>query len=208
MRLHSWQSGPKSRRGSPAGIARCRSIRSIQYRRKASAPAASLVRASSGTGKSAGPPSGSTSVVSAALGDGSVSLASCFSEQPASSTVPITAPTTVRRSCPDPRRSTTAGDYAGRGAGGFRNCGQLAAAAGSGERPRMRDVAHRRTIRSRGDDATGRGRMGTESREYPFDTSGIEVGADGIRRYTDLPVNLVQLLRAQAATLGDRPAVV
>src|SRR4051812_35351560 len=72
----------------------------------------------------------------------------------------------------------------------------------------MRDVAHRRTIRSRGDDATGRGRMGTESGEYPFDTSGIEVGADGIRRYTDLPVNLVQLLRAQGATRGDRPAVV
>src|SRR3954451_19187202 len=49
--------------------------------------------------------------------------------------------------------------------------------------------------------------MGTESGEYPFDTSGIEVGADGIRRYTDLPVNLVRLLLAQAATRGDRPAV-
>src|SRR3954454_7645765 len=50
--------------------------------------------------------------------------------------------------------------------------------------------------------------MGTESGEYPFDTSGIEVGADGIRRYTDLPVNLVRLLLAQAAMRGDRPAVV
>jgi long-chain acyl-CoA synthetase len=44
--------------------------------------------------------------------------------------------------------------------------------------------------------------------EYPFDTSGIEVGADGIRRYTDLPVNLVRVLLAQAATHGARTAVV
>ncbi|TQN42046.1 acyl-CoA synthetase (AMP-forming)/AMP-acid ligase II [Blastococcus colisei] len=44
--------------------------------------------------------------------------------------------------------------------------------------------------------------------EYPFDTSGIEGGADGIRRYTDLPVNLVRILLAQAATRGDRTAVV
>jgi acyl-CoA synthetase (AMP-forming)/AMP-acid ligase II len=50
--------------------------------------------------------------------------------------------------------------------------------------------------------------MGTESREYPFDTSGIEVGADGIRRYTDLPVNLIRLLLAQAATRGESTAVV
>src|SRR3982750_3188565 len=50
--------------------------------------------------------------------------------------------------------------------------------------------------------------MGTESREYPFDTSGIEVGADGIRRYADLPVNLIRLLLAQAATRGDSTAVV
>ena len=46
-----------------AGLARpewlcCRLSRSIQYRRNASAPAASLVRASSGTGKSAGPTGG------------------------------------------------------------------------------------------------------------------------------------------------------
>src|SRR3954449_10146471 len=55
----------------------------------------------------------------------------------------------------------------------------------------------------------GGGRMGTESGgEYPFDTSGIEVGADRVRRYTDLPVNLVRLLLAQAATRGDRTAVV
>ena len=30
---------------------------------------------------------------------------------------------------------------------------------------------------------------------YPFDRSGTEVGADGIRRYTGLPQNLLQLLR-------------
>ena len=44
--------------------------------------------------------------------------------------------------------------------------------------------------------------------EYPFDRSGIEVGTDGISRYTDLPVNLVRVLLAQAATRGDRTAVV
>ncbi|CCG04419.1 class I adenylate-forming enzyme family protein [Blastococcus saxobsidens] len=44
--------------------------------------------------------------------------------------------------------------------------------------------------------------------EHPFDTSGIEVGADGIRRYTGLPVNLVRVLFAQAATRGERTAIV
>ncbi|MDK3258500.1 class I adenylate-forming enzyme family protein [Blastococcus capsensis] len=44
--------------------------------------------------------------------------------------------------------------------------------------------------------------------EHLFDTSGIEVGADGIRRYTGLPVNLVRVLLAQAATRGDRTAIV
>ncbi|TFV87426.1 AMP-binding protein [Blastococcus sp. CT_GayMR16] len=42
----------------------------------------------------------------------------------------------------------------------------------------------------------------------PFDSSGIEVGADGIRRYTNLPVNLVRLLLANVAVRGDRTAVV
>ncbi|NEK87676.1 long-chain fatty acid--CoA ligase [Blastococcus saxobsidens] len=43
---------------------------------------------------------------------------------------------------------------------------------------------------------------------YPFDTSGIEVGADGIRRYTDLPQNLVDVLREQAAQRPEHTAVV
>ncbi len=30
---------------------------------------------------------------------------------------------------------------------------------------------------------------------YPFDRSGTEVGADGVRRYTGLPRNLPQMLR-------------
>ncbi|WP_456598701.1 class I adenylate-forming enzyme family protein [Blastococcus sp. SYSU DS0616] len=44
--------------------------------------------------------------------------------------------------------------------------------------------------------------------EQPFDTSGIELGADGIRRYTGLPVNLVRVLLAQATTRADSPAIV
>ncbi|WP_347057422.1 AMP-binding protein [Blastococcus sp. HT6-30] len=44
--------------------------------------------------------------------------------------------------------------------------------------------------------------------EHPFDSSGIEVGADGIRRYTGLPVNLVRVLQAQAAARADRTAIV
>src|SRR3954453_16924346 len=81
-------------------------MRSSQYRRNASAPAASFVRASSGTGKSAGPNGGSASVVSDALVDGRVSLASTLSAQPASNDVPTTRPATAQR------RSRTAGGYA------------------------------------------------------------------------------------------------
>jgi acyl-CoA synthetase (AMP-forming)/AMP-acid ligase II len=53
--------------------------------------------------------------------------------------------------------------------------------------------------------------MGTQSaatREYPFDRSGIEVGADGIRRYRDLQKNLVQLLRTTVEQFPDRTAIV
>ncbi|MGY1915902.1 class I adenylate-forming enzyme family protein [Blastococcus sp. SYSU DS0973] len=44
--------------------------------------------------------------------------------------------------------------------------------------------------------------------EHPFDSSGIQVGADGIRRYTGLPVNIVQVLQAQAVARADRTAIV
>src|SRR5688500_8804488 len=44
--------------------------------------------------------------------------------------------------------------------------------------------------------------------EYPFDTSGIEVGADGIRRYQGLPKNVVELLRSTVERYPDRTAVV
>ncbi|TYP90827.1 class I adenylate-forming enzyme family protein [Blastococcus xanthinilyticus] len=52
--------------------------------------------------------------------------------------------------------------------------------------------------------------MGTQTtaEQYPFDTSGIAAGADGIRRYTDLPVNLVRVLLAQAATRAESTAIV
>ncbi|RBY88117.1 long-chain fatty acid--CoA ligase [Blastococcus sp. TBT05-19] len=42
----------------------------------------------------------------------------------------------------------------------------------------------------------------------PFDTSGIEVGADGIKRYTGLTANLVTLLRETVERHGDRTAIV
>ena len=42
----------------------------------------------------------------------------------------------------------------------------------------------------------------------PFDTSGIEVGADGVRRYRGLPRNVVELLRTSVERFGDRTAVV
>jgi acyl-CoA synthetase (AMP-forming)/AMP-acid ligase II len=41
-----------------------------------------------------------------------------------------------------------------------------------------------------------------------FDTSGIEVGADGIRRYTGLHRNVVALLQDTVERFGDRTAVV
>ena len=43
---------------------------------------------------------------------------------------------------------------------------------------------------------------------YPFDRSGIETGADGIRRYTGLPQNLAQMLRTSVDTYPDREALV
>jgi long-chain acyl-CoA synthetase len=42
----------------------------------------------------------------------------------------------------------------------------------------------------------------------PFDTSGIEVGADGIRRYTGLRRNVVELLQGTVERYPDRTAVV
>jgi len=42
----------------------------------------------------------------------------------------------------------------------------------------------------------------------PFDGSGIEVGADGIRRYTGLHRNVVALLRDTVERVGERTAVV
>jgi len=41
----------------------------------------------------------------------------------------------------------------------------------------------------------------------PFDSSGIEIGADGIRRYTGLHRNVVALLRDTVERFGDRTAV-
>ncbi|MCZ2860531.1 class I adenylate-forming enzyme family protein [Blastococcus sp. VKM Ac-2987] len=43
---------------------------------------------------------------------------------------------------------------------------------------------------------------------YPFDRSGTEVGPDGIRRYTGLPQNLVQLLRTAVDARPDAEALV
>ena len=43
---------------------------------------------------------------------------------------------------------------------------------------------------------------------YPFDRSGIEVGPDGIRRYTGLPQNLLQMLRRAVDTAPDPEALV
>ncbi len=43
---------------------------------------------------------------------------------------------------------------------------------------------------------------------YPFDRSGTEVGPDGIRRYTDLPQNLPQLLRRAVDTAPELEALV
>ena len=44
--------------------------------------------------------------------------------------------------------------------------------------------------------------------EYPFDTSGIDVGPDGIRRYQGLQKNLVELLRSTVERYPDRTAIV
>src|SRR6185437_15404023 len=41
----------------------------------------------------------------------------------------------------------------------------------------------------------------------PFETSGISVGDDNIKRYDGLPVNLVEMLRASVAEAPDREAV-
>jgi len=38
----------------------------------------------------------------------------------------------------------------------------------------------------------------------PFDCTGIETGPDGVRRYTGLPQNLVQVLRAAVDRIGGR----
>lgn len=52
----------------------------------------------------------------------------------------------------------------------------------------------------------GTGRAATG--EYPFDTGGIEAGADGIRRYRGLQKNLVELLRTTVERHPDRTAIV
>src|SRR4051794_13227215 len=44
--------------------------------------------------------------------------------------------------------------------------------------------------------------------QYPFDTSGIEVGVDGIRRYVGLPRNVVAMLRGTVARYPERTAIV
>src|SRR3954452_16099059 len=44
--------------------------------------------------------------------------------------------------------------------------------------------------------------------EYPFDTSGIEVGVDGIRRYVGLQRNVVAMLRSTVERYPERTAVV
>src|SRR5215207_11681849 len=84
-----------------------------------------------------------------------------------------------------------------------------ARAAGSGERPAARDAPHWRRIRCGGHVAGG-GAMVTDSAagEYPFDTSGIDVGHDGIRRYQGLQKNLVELLRSTVERHPDRTAIV
>ncbi|WP_249933117.1 AMP-binding protein [Blastococcus sp. CCUG 61487] len=48
----------------------------------------------------------------------------------------------------------------------------------------------------------------TPVEESPFDTTGIEVGADGIRRYTGLPRTVVDMLRSTVERHPDRTAIV
>jgi acyl-CoA synthetase (AMP-forming)/AMP-acid ligase II len=43
--------------------------------------------------------------------------------------------------------------------------------------------------------------------DSPFDTSGIEVGADGIKRYVGLPRNVVEMLRSTVERYPERTAV-
>ena len=43
---------------------------------------------------------------------------------------------------------------------------------------------------------------------YPFDRTGTEVGPDGVRRYTGLPQNLLQMLRAAVDSSPDAEALV
>src|SRR3954471_687193 len=50
--------------------------------------------------------------------------------------------------------------------------------------------------------------MSSPGGRYPFDRSGTEVGPDGIRRYTGLPQNLLQMLRASVDRHPDHPALV
>ncbi|MGY2065573.1 class I adenylate-forming enzyme family protein [Blastococcus sp. SYSU DS0619] len=53
--------------------------------------------------------------------------------------------------------------------------------------------------------------MGTDdvaTATYPFDTSGIETGADGIRRYIGLPQNIVRMLADVVAARGEQTAMV
>ena len=44
--------------------------------------------------------------------------------------------------------------------------------------------------------------------DSPFDTSGVEVGADGIRRYAGLSGTVVDMLRSTVERHGERTAVV
>src|SRR3954471_6747666 len=42
----------------------------------------------------------------------------------------------------------------------------------------------------------------------PFDTSGVEQGPDGIKRYTNRPRSLVEMLRASVERARDAPAII
>src|SRR3954451_20916292 len=74
-----------------------------------------------------------------------------------------------------------------------------------------RDLGHRRRIRRRwrrGHRKRGGTVQGENvaTGEYPFDTSGIEVGADGIRRYVGLQRNVVARLRSTVERYQERTA--
>src|SRR6476469_7459593 len=73
--------------------------------------------------------------------------------------------------------------------------------------PPAGDLAHERRI------SCGRHRCGPGLGENvveasPFDTSGIEVGADGIKRYTGLQRNVVDLLQHTVKRYPELTAVV